>query len=90
MGRRVNWQQLVTPGGDPNAEYRARYSILGAGRFPVAPGDCERAEAALRLRGQDTTPRERERIIRAVADRCPELSSAAQQALEDDRAKGLI
>lgn len=90
MGRRVNWQQMLTPSGQPNADYHARYGILDGGRFPVAPGDCARAEAALNLRGQGTTARERERIIRAVADRCPELSQAAQQALEQDRKDGKI
>lgn len=84
------WQQMLTPSGEPNAEYRARYSILGDGRFPVAPGDNERGRAALALRGNGTTKSERKRIIQAVAARCPELSRAAQEALEEDKRKGSI
>jgi len=90
MGRRMNWQQMITPDGSPNAEYRARFGLLGGGRFPVAPGDYERAEAALNLRGSGTSKAERAHIIRAVAERCPELSRAAQNALDEDRRDGKV
>ena len=90
MGQRINWQQMIAPDGSPTPDYRARFGLLSGGRFPVAPGDNERGEAALAARGNDTSQSERAYIIRAVAGRCPDLSRAAQQALDDDRKEGKI
>jgi len=91
MGKkRVNWRSLLTPGGEPNAEYRKRWAILSNGRFPVAPGDVKRGLAAIRLRGRNTTKAERKRILIVVARRVPSLAKIARRALESDRRQGLI
>ena len=91
MAKRAdNWEAMLTPSGAPNADYRARFGILDGGRFPVAMGDCERAESALRLRGNGTTKQERRKIIRAVMERCPELADDCREAMQEDSAKGLI
>jgi hypothetical protein len=80
-----SWRSMLTPGGSPNAEYRAKYAILSGGRFPVAPGDNERGRSAVQLRGRGTTPEERRKILAAVARRCPDLKELVAAARKADQ-----
>ena len=85
-----DWRQMLTPAGEPNADYRARFSILSEGRFPVAPGDCKRAKSAMMLRGNGTTKEERAKILRVVAQRCPDLAEMVRMARMEDEKEGMM
>jgi hypothetical protein len=85
-----DWKSMMTPGGQPNAEYHAQWGMLSEGRFPVAPGDNERGRAALRLRGNGTTKAERKKILDTVARRCPELRPMVEKMRREDQEAGMI
>lgn len=69
-----------TPSGDPSEEARDDHAVLSGGRFPIF--DKKSAEAAIKLRGHNTTSAERAKIINAAAKYAPE---AAKKAREEDK-----
>ena len=69
-----------TPSGAPSEEARDDHAVLSGGRFPIF--DKKSAEAAIKLRGHNTTSAERAKIINAAAKYAPE---AAKKAREEDK-----
>ena len=67
------------------AEDRREGSATGDGRFPIT--NRAQAASALKLRGHNTNKAQRRAIIRRAAKFLP---TAAREAWETDKAKGLV
>jgi hypothetical protein len=61
-----------------NPEDRKKGSATGDGRFPIT--NKAQADSALRLRGHNTTPEERRKIINRAAKFDPEAAKKAREA----------
>ena len=78
----MNEEEMRSAKGNVTQAARKKHATLSDGRFPIF--DDESAQAALKLRGHDTTAAERKKIINKAAEYVPE---AAEKAREEDKKK---